>query len=515
MKVLMIYPNQVTVVRVPLGLGYLASYLRQSGHEMELFDTTFIKQSKALGDDELRQSLFQVVNPKELNYNIQNLDLFKTLENKIDEFKPDILGLTVVDPNYQLGLNILRFCKKMWPQLPTVVGGPLTTFIPEDIIKEDCVEALGRGECETAFVEFCDKLEQGGWENTFGVKNFWIKDLKEGKIYKNKTGLFNLNKCLSPSMDIYDDRHFIRPLGGRMYRMATVIWTRGCLFDCSYCANRSLYSEVSKKSSEYYRIADVADMVENLKSIKEKYNLDFMMFVDDIWPMHKLELVREFCKLYKEYVDLPFSINVNCKIVREEAFELAVDAGLRNICVGVESGSIRIREKILNRFYTNEELQKVFDLAHKNKIRVSSFNMIGLPEETREDVMETIRLNRKLNPDSATVTIFHPYHGCSLRERCIKDGYISDNDPFEDIYRLESQLNMPQISKKDLRGLMNSFQFYFKLPEEMYGLIRKQEHRDTKEARDIREKIILPAFQKVQQESTSWNFTKRDKWWEN
>ena len=69
------------------------------------------------------------------------------------------------------------------------------------------------------------------------------------------------------------------------------------------------------------------------------------MFVDDIWPLHKPEIVKEFCDLYKKHINLPFHINVHCKTVKEESFEMAVNAGLRNISIGVESGNSYIRNE--------------------------------------------------------------------------------------------------------------------------------------------------------------------------
>jgi len=508
----MVYPNKVMVVRAPLGLGYIASYLKQSGHEMKLFDTTFMKCSDTLGDDELRAKLLQVENPDILNYNVQVNNVFDELEKNINEYEPDIIGVSVVDPNYNFGLEIMRHCKKMFSNIPIIVGGPLTSFIPDEIIKEDCVDAIGIGECENAIVNFCNKLESGGWDNTFYVENFWVKD-KNNIIHKNKSMLFDSEFCIAPSLDIYDERHFSRPMAGKMYKMASVIWTRGCIFNCSYCANDNLRKLTNKNPVEYYRISNVNKFIMDLKVIKEKYKLEFIMFVDDIWPLHKPELVREFCDLYKKHINLPFHINVHCKIVKEESFEMAVDAGLRNISIGVESGNSYIRKNILNRSYTNEDLQKVFNLAHKYKIRSSSFNIIGLPEETRENIMETIELNRKLNPDSATVTIFHPYRGCSLREKCIKMGYIDNKDnKYEEVYRSESLLNMPQLSKEEIINLLNSFQLYLKLPKDMYETIKKQEN-DTPESLDIRNNIVLPIFNKIRQQESKWDFNKKENWW--
>jgi len=518
MKLLMIYPNKAMTIRAPLGLGYLSAYLKNSGHEMRLFDTTFIKCDITLGDDFLRENSLQIKNPDFNEFNIfqKNVNVFDLLKTEIEEFKPDIIGMSLVDPNYDFGLKILKYCKSMWLNIPIIVGGPLTTFVPEDIIKEECIDAIGRGECEEALVEFMNRYEKGGWNNVYDVYNFWVKDKDYYTnliIYKNNIKLFDSVYGLSPDLDIYDDRHFIRPLGGKTYRMATVIWSRGCIFSCNYCANSSFYKSANIKAKQYYRIKDVKFFIQELKIIKEKYNLNFLMFVDDIWPMHKIELIKEFCNLYKKEVNIPFSINLHCKIVNEESFSMAVDVGLRNVCIGVESGNKRIREQILNRRYSDDDLKFVFGLAHKYKIRCSSFNIIGLPFENRQNILETIELNKKLNPHSATVTFFHPYRGSVLRQMCIDEKYIDDENFYEDVYRVESRLNMPQITKKELTGLMNSFQLYLKLPEKYYSLIEKQENEELIESKNIRNNILMPIFNEIQSKEPKWDFNKKTEWW--
>ena len=117
-----------------------------------------------------------------------------------------------------------------------------------------------------------------------------------------------------------------------MYNMATVVWTRGCVFHCAYCANETFYKQANASAKEYYRKKDALFLVDELARFKEEYNLNFFMFVDDIWPLHDIEITEEFCTAYKEKVHLPFSVNLQVMMVKDEAFAMAVDAGLRNVC---------------------------------------------------------------------------------------------------------------------------------------------------------------------------------------
>jgi len=552
MKFLMIYPNKVMITRAPLGIGYLAAHIENAGHEFKLFDTTFIRCGDVPSDDALREQNLQVVNPdfEKLGLVEKNVNVFDALEKEIELYNPDIIGMSTVDPNHNFGIQLLQFCKKIRPEIPVIVGGPLSTLVPDDVIVEECVDIVGRGECDLALTELCNRYHdikypgverrqngasskkekkrslnvltdfstrKGTWEDLYNIPNLWVKDQdykNNGIIHKNKVTLPELENGLAPNLAIYDPRHFLRPLGGRMYNMATVIWTRGCVFRCSYCANETFYKAADVSAKQYYRKKNVRPLVEELARFKKQFDLNFLMFVDDIFPLHEPELIDEFCKLYKEHVDLPFSINLQPRLVREDTFAMAVDAGLRNICVGVEAGSDRIRRKILKRNYRDEHVEKVFTMAHKHRIRCSSFNIIGLPDEEREDIFKTIEVNRKINPTSATVTFFHPYRGAPLRELCVERGYIeTDQGKHEDVYRSDSQLDMPQITKQELKNIMKSFQLYMKLPPKYKSLIELQEDQSSFEAQQIREKILLPVFKKIQDKESRWDFRKKEEWW--
>ncbi|MAH43828.1 hypothetical protein CL614_08990 [archaeon] len=522
MNFLMIYPNKVMVTRAPLGIGYLAAFLKNAGHNFKLFDTTFIRCGDIPSDDALREKNLQVTNPdfEKLGLVERDIDVFEELEKEVESFKPDIIGISTVDPNHMFGMQLLGHCKKKYPDIPTICGGPLSTLVPDDIIIEDCVDIVGRGEAEEKLLELVNIFEEHGikgWENLHNVENFWVKDKdykENGIVHKNRVTLPNISKGLPPDLSIFDPRHFLRPLGGRMYNMATVIWTRGCVFRCSYCANETFYKAAKVSAKQYYRLKETALLVEELAEFKEKFNLNFLMFVDDIFPLHEPEMMEEFCELYKEKVGLPFSVNLQPRLVREDTFAMAVDAGMRNICCGVESGSDRVRRKILKRNYRDEHVEKVFEMAHRHKIRCSSFNILGLPDENREDIFETIKLNKKINPTSATVTFFHPYRGAPLRPLCVERGYIpQDQGKHEDVYRSDSQLEMPQITQQELKNIMSSFQLYMKLPEKYNRLIEMQEDPTTFEAEMIREKILLPEFKKIQDAESQWDFRKKEEWW--
>jgi len=511
MKILIVYPNKIMVTRMPLGICYLVAHLKHKGHDVKVFDTTFYKCSDIQSDDKLREKSLQVKNPDLTKFGLTNkeADVFSIFEKEVKKFKPDIVGISVADPNYEFGLEFLQLVKNKFPKIITIAGGPTATLAPDEVIQQSCVDMLCIGEAEEAFTELCEKIENK--EDIRYVKNIWVK---EGNlVFKNPTrNLQDIDTILPPDLSVLDPKHFIRPLGGKVYRMGTVMWTRGCAYHCTYCANSS-YINIYNKKGSFYRVKDPRTFVMELKDIKEKYDLNFLFFVDDIFPLHRPEMLNTFCRLYKKHVNIPFSINLHPLLIKEDQLKKVVDIGCVNICVGLESGSAEIRDKILGRKYSDEQIIKIFHMAKKLKIRSSSFNMIGLPHETREDIFKTIELNRMAGPNSATLTFFHPYRGSVLKSLCEKENLLDNiTTGEENVYRSESRLNLPQISKEELRGLFNTFQLYFKLPKEYWGLIEMAE-KDTELGREILDKILKPKFESLTEDDMVWDFFKRRKAW--
>jgi len=506
MKVLLIYPNKVMVTRLPLGIGYLSAYLKEAGHDVNLFDTTFLKCTDTKNDEDLRASSLQVRNPdlKEHDITEKEANVYDEIISVTEAFKPDVIGVSVADPNYSFGIDLLRRARKACPTAVTIAGGATPTFEPEEVLSEDCVDIVCVGEGEFPFVELCERLEAK--EDITTIPNLWIK--KDGDIIRNPIrDLIDINTGPSPDWDAFDKRHLVRPLGGKMYTMGTAVVTRGCAFHCKYCANSALVN-IHKGKGKVYRTKTPENAIEELARFKEKFDLNFIFFVDDIFPLHKPDFLDTFCKLYKEKVNIPFSINLFPRLVKEEPFAKLVDIGLRNVCVGLESGSHRIRKEILGREYSDDDIINALSFAHKYNIRCSSFNMIGLPTETREDIFKTIALNKRANPTSATLTFFHPYRGTELRDRCIREGLYDPTKEsyYEDVYRTESHLALPLISRETLRGLLQTFQLYYKLPKGWYPLIRIAE-KDSALGRFVMNKILKPHFFKVTNQGSTWDFT--------
>ena len=150
------------------------------------------------------------------------------------------------------------------------------------------------------------------------------------------------------------------------------------------------------------------------------------------------------------------------------------------ISIGLEHGNEEFRKKMLKKNFTNKRVIEGFKILNKYNMKISVNNMIGFPDETREMVFDTINLNRQIKVDSVNGFVFQPYCGTYLRDYCIKKGYLPEDNTMIDNPIGSSVLNMPQLSKEEIEGLLRTFVLYVRLPKKYYPKIKEAEELNDK-----------------------------------
>jgi len=169
------------------------------------------------------------------------------------------------------------------------------------------------------------------------------------------------------------------------------------------------------------------------------------------------ERVREFCERYPKEIGIPFNLNVRVNAVDFDLFRLLKKAGCTRVSIGIETGDENIRNKILKRNMSDKQIIDTFLAAKKAGLKTYSFNMVGIPYETKKSIKKTIDLNKKCKPDYVGVSIFNVFKGTEVYDLCNKKGWIRDN--YSQSYFRDSNVKHPNFSVKELRKIRNSFGF--------------------------------------------------------
>jgi len=476
-KVLLIYPYILERGEIPISLTLFTAVLRKAGHRVKIFDCSQYTTETDLRSIKESICMFKAASPPPVirppKKNIENLD--NDLVEVLTGFAPTIVGITVTSGSYPLGLACSKIVKKHDAGIKVILGGIHSTVCPEEVITEESVDIVCIGEGEDALLELCEAIKNK--KQIVGIRNLWVKDRHKSEVvYRNELRpLKDLNTLPTQDLSDFHEYDFYRPLDGNMYRMVNTELSRGCIFKCSYCSNQYL-QDLFQGYGSYHRRKDPEVAVNQLKEIKERYGFNAVRFWDEDFTVFPLSYLSELAKLYRNEVGLPFVVYAGTRTITEEKVRCLKEMGCITIAMAIESGSHWVRKYILNRDISDEEIIKKYDIVKRSGIRVSAYNMIGLPFETRKMVFDTIRLNRKVKPATSSVAVYMPYPKTCLSEIAQKYGLIKGTCDYNSV---SSCIDSPYLSKDEIDGLVRTFALYTKVPEELFPVLEKCEKDES------------------------------------
>lgn len=465
MKILFLYVGNTNTYTRPIGLSTLIAILKHRGHTVDLFDSTFLDIGREYHQEAGEATLqFKKIDWERYGIRREKANLAQKLRDKIDCFRPQLIAASVMSDMFPLTIELLNEIRDL--KIPTVVGGVHVTVDPDSVIAEEAVDYICVGEGDEALPELVEKLENG--HDIYDIKNIWFK--QDGRIIKNPVREpIRLHDLPFLDWDLFDERYSYKPYLGKVYRGGDVMLTRGCPYKCTFCVN-PLYHEIYPR---HVRSMSVDRFITEMQYLKGKYGLNFIKIFDESFLAKPIGYLEELATKYAAQVNIPFTCMANANTVTQEKARLLRRMNCVSVSLGVESGNYQYRKQILKKDVKDSEIIRAVKLLHENGIRVVSFNMIGLPFETKEMIFETIHLNRKAKFDLADVGFFFPYKGTHLRKVCIESGILDERKVEKATYSLTSPvIDSPQISTHQLIGIRKAFQLFMLAPKWLYPIIK-------------------------------------------
>lgn len=368
---------------IPLGVAYLASYLRNNINcKVKILDTTF--------------------HPNYVSY------LKKALSRK----KFDLIGISAMTTMIEAAYLAASVAKSYNPKIKVLLGGPHATMMPEESLRNEYIDAVALSEGEETFLEFVQNLN-----NPEKVAGIYYK--KNGSIKKNplRTMIDKLDKLPYPAwdlleMEVYSRFWFQLDSISPDIRGTSIIASRGCPYQCSYCQPTLdiLFGKKIRKRS-------AANIVGELKALKYGYGMQGFNFVDDTFVVDR-DWVLSICnEIIKEKLDIKWLCNFRANLLNENLLSEMKRAGLVKVGIGIESGSQRILDEIYNKGIKLEDVRRGAEIAKNLGLNVLGYFMIGAPSETEKEIRKTIKLSSELPLTEATFSITTPLPGTYLYQR--------------------------------------------------------------------------------------------------
>ncbi len=400
-----------------MGTMYISALLKQHNHHVELFIEG--------GED----------------------DIVGTLR----AYNPDIIGIYCTTGEHRWACSMLLKLKKAL-SATAIMGGPHPTFFPE-VIEQRGIDMICIGEGEYAMLELAEAIDNGG--KIDNIRNLWVNT--GNGVIKNplRPLLHDLDILPLPDRELYYSRYpFLCKSPSKHF-----ITGRGCPYNCTFCFNsryRSLYKGLGKMTRHH----SVDKAIAMITSTMKRYPLKQVRFDDEIFGLDQRWLF-DFLDEYKNKVGLPYSCLIRANLIAEPIIVAMARSGCHVAYFGIESGDDHLRNEVLQKGISREQILSTARLLRKYGIKIGSFNMLGLPGETLEKAFETIKINQQANIDYPWSSIVQPYPRTELEDYCLKRGYLKENYTLDDFS--SSYFSDSIIKNDDINALVN-LQKLFYLP---------------------------------------------------
>jgi len=419
MKVTFVYPDYFGTQdvhtepqgRVYLGIGYLSSALKRAGHSVELLHIV-----APIPRDEIIAS--------------------------ISRSGADLVAFSATTLQFSKVKELASWVKEDLG-LPVACGGLHPTIAPEETIAEKCIDYVCVGEGEEALLELCGALEAGRPTDT--IEGIWSRSGET--IIRNPVRplVEDLDSLPFPDREIFDEANFASNQKKRLTMMAS----RGCPFDCSYCCNH-LQKSIYPNPGKYVRFRSPGNVMDEIEAAREIYpDIEQVRFDDDILTLDR-NWFREFAHLYRERVGLPFICNARVDLLNEEMVGLLASAGCSAIAMGVESGNYWLRKNVLRRPMKDEKILNAFQLCKDAGIATVSLNMVGFPHETISMALDTVKMNARIGPSLAQITALCPFPHTRIHDECVEGGMLGDATP-DTLFSGRSELKLDKMSRAQVQ----------------------------------------------------------------
>ncbi len=395
MKVLFVNPPQTAskykfmgVIAPPLGIAYMAGVLQENNIDVEILDAS-----------------------------AEDMD-FKDVEKELLKKKPDLVALTALTPTIGRALETAQVVKETLPDSIVVMGGYHPTFNFIETLEDENVDIVIRGEGEYIMLNLVQALEnQSSLHDVKGIV-FEDKNSKEIVVNPEAPLIQDLDELPFPALNLLPMKKY--RLLDMDTHMTTMITTRGCPMQCSFCSSAAMHGKKIRERS-------VENIVDEIEYLKTNYDIDTIAFMDDTFTLKKRKVMAICDEILKRNIEIMWGCTSRVDTLDEKLLKKMKEAGCITIFIGVESADQQQLDNMCKNT-TIAKIENAFKIAHKLKIRTIASVALGMPGDTKEIMNKTVKFVHKLKPNYAIYSLATPYPGTRFYKEAFEKNLIKIKD---------------------------------------------------------------------------------------
>lgn len=396
------------VVAPPLGISYMAAVLENHDFDVKILDASALDMT------------------------------WKDLENSIRKISPDIIAITALTPTINQAMKTAEIAKNTCPQSIIVMGGYHPTFNYERILETGLVDVVIRGEGEYTMLELAETLNKGGDISI-------VKGIAFDKtVTPTRPYIKDLDSLPFPARHLLPMDHY--KLFNMDTKMATIVSSRGCPMQCSFCASASLHG--SKM-----RLRSVTNVVDEMEHLVNEHNVETIAFMDDTFTLNKRR-VEEICnEIKKRELNVFWGCTARVDSLSRDILRKMRESGCIAIFMGVESADQQILDDINKKTDLNK-IVNAFHISRKEKIRTIASVVLGMPGDTKNSIQNTVKFVKELKPSYAIFSLATPYPGTRFYQESFDKNLIKVKD-WSKYTLITPVLETMELSLDELKKLRN------------------------------------------------------------
>lgn len=358
----------------------------------------------------------------------------RRLPDALAGFSPDLVVVPTDLLGHNTGLRLARLAKKA-VDAPVVLGGTHPTFFP-NVVEKPGVDYGFAGEAEGVVSDLLATVRRG--QDPTRIPNLIHRTEGGFRVNPLRPLIADLSSTPMPDRDIYYRYGFIRAFPWKKFSTG-----RGCLNSCGYCFNPA-YREMAGGARGFFRRKSPERICREINAVRWQYGLGIAHFSDDLFSSG-VGWLESFIEVYRQRAGVPFSCNVFATTITETTVRQLKDAGCRVIAMGVEVADDCLRQDVMNKPASTEQILAAARLVKQAGIHLVTFNILGLPWSSLDQDLDTLLLNRRMKSDHTRVSILVPFPKSKMTQRLIDEGHLAA-DFDEHIYEVADLPHWPAES---------------------------------------------------------------------
>jgi anaerobic magnesium-protoporphyrin IX monomethyl ester cyclase len=396
----------------PLGLSFVAGALEKAGFDVQVLDNYMLKKP------------------------------LREVQELVKKLNPEIVGITCGSATFRRCVETSKAIKEVLPTCKIVVGGWHASYVPDSILEIPDIDYVVMGEGEQAMVELAASLTQKNGKPLEGIAGLGYK--VNGQIVKNPPQFIkDLDQVPFPARHLLPMELYDRTIEFLSVKPAdTMSIVRGCPFNCAFCETKKLWGNTCRTFSPNH-------VVDEIQYLQEKYNSKGIYFINDNFTIKK-KVTEGICdEINRRNMDVRWACDTRPDLISQELLHKMHKAGCETIWFGVESGSPRMLER-LNKRITLEQVTQAVKLCRKEHLQVACSFIMGIPDETVEDMEKSLQFAIKLDPDWCRFNIYVAYPDSVLYEE-VKQKKLYDREEDFLLYVKTDNFDYESLTKIQMR----------------------------------------------------------------